>query len=89
MTSGARLSRLCLKRAEREKHLSRGLAREAAKNGFAVKIARPQGTFSRWTSVDLADAAGLAAEIEPRIWVENFATAEQALRGGRPAFDLL
>ena len=69
----------------REKHLSRGLAREAAKQGLRVKIADldiQQGTSVAW------QRRRLTAEVEPRIWVENFATAEQALEEA-VRFDLL
>src|SRR6202453_3358587 len=64
---------------------SRGLAREAAKAGLRVKIADldiQQGTSVAWQRRRLAD------EIEPRIWVESFATAEQALEEAT-RFDLL
>ena len=65
--------------------LSRGLAREAAKQGLRVKIADldiQQGTSVAW------QRRRLTAEVEPRIWVENFATAEQALEEAA-RFDLL
>jgi chromosome partitioning protein len=64
---------------------SRGLAREAAKAGLRVKIAdldTQQGTSVAWQRRRLADG------IEPRIWVESFATAEQALEEAT-RFDLL
>jgi chromosome partitioning protein len=65
--------------------LSRGVAREAAKAGLRVKIADldiQQGTCVAWQQ------RRLAAGIEPRISVESFATAEQAL-GEASRFDLL
>ena len=65
--------------------LSRGLAREAAKAGLRVKIAdldTQQGTSVAWQRRRLADG------IEPRVWVESFATAEQALEEAT-RFDLL
>jgi len=65
--------------------LSRGLAREAAKAGLRVKIADldiQQGTSAAW------QRRRLAAGIEPRIWVESFATADQALEEAS-RFDLL
>jgi len=65
--------------------LSRGVAREAAKAGWRVKIADldiQQGTSVAW------QRRRLAAGIEPRVWVENFATAEQALEEAS-RFDLL
>jgi chromosome partitioning protein len=65
--------------------LSRGLAREGAQAGLKVKIADldiQQGTCVAW------QRRRLAAGIEPRVWVESFATAEQALEEAS-RFDLL
>ena len=65
--------------------LSRGLAREAAKSGLRVKIADldiQQGTSGAW------QRRRLAAGIEPRISVESYATAKQALEEAA-RFDLL
>src|ERR1700729_2507795 len=64
---------------------SRGLAREAAKAGLRVKIGdldTQQGTSVAW------QRRRLAGGIEPRVWVESFATAEQALEEAT-RFDLL
>jgi chromosome partitioning protein len=65
--------------------LSRGLAREAAKAGLRVKIADLD--IQQHTCVDW-QRRRLAAGLEPRVWVEQYATAEQALEDAKN-FDLL
>ncbi|MBV9066256.1 MAG: ParA family protein [Methylobacteriaceae bacterium] len=65
--------------------LSRGLAREAAHNGLKVKIADldiQQGTSIFWQQ------RRLASGIEPRVSVENYRTAAQALQEANQ-YDLL
>ncbi|PZU13757.1 MAG: hypothetical protein DI591_12785 [Citromicrobium sp.] len=65
--------------------LSRALAREVAAGGLSVKIAdldTQQGTSVDW------HRARLAAQIEPRVSVEAFGTAGQALAASE-RFDLL
>ncbi|MEK4031519.1 ParA family protein [Methylocystis sp. IM2] len=65
--------------------LSRGLAREAAKSGLAVKLAdldTQQGTATEW------HRRRLDGRIEPVVSVEGFATADQALAHA-PRYDLL
>ena len=65
--------------------LSRGLAREAAKAGLRVKIADLD--IKQHTCVDW-QRRRLEAGVEPRVWVEQFATAEQAISEAK-GFDLL
>lgn len=65
--------------------LARALSREAAANGLRVKIADldiQQSTALNW------QRRRLEAEIEPRISVESFKTARQALESAK-GFDLL